>query len=512
MTESNPHMTETAPMAQRFEASDSDGQSSAIAHVSHEMRSPIHMILGLVELLVSEGDLSNQQRNRLETIGRVADSLSLMLDDLLDFSKISAGEMELANDAFSPAATADSVGQSFNTQAAEKGLRFSIVVDPSLPLKVLGDSNRLRQVLTNLVSNAIKYTDSGLVRLDISPVGADRIQFSVVDTGPGIPEDAQPTIFMPYQQATVEHSSKGTGLGLAISHKLVELMGGELDFTTSPKGTTFWCDIPFKKARRATDYEQQAPPTVGVGEVLVVDDSSVNRMLASSQLERLGYTAQTATGGEEALEMMNSTSFAAVLMDWHMPGMDGLEATKAWREQEEGDQLPIIMVTASVMAGDREACLEAGASDYLSKPASVNDIAAVLSKWIDQQDDHSSSPVESDDQLVQRLIDQLGSKEVVLPILEAYVSTLPEYSQAAIDARSSGDTNSISRAAHTIRPAAEMIGETRLAETSQELETVLKNDPDRDFSDLVDRFVSDCEQSGTRITSVIEQLRIEQQG
>lgn len=462
-------------------------RSQFIAGLSHELRSPLHAIIGLSEILQSSTTLTAEEHRHVESITQEATALRVMIDSLLDFSKIDAKRMDLLVEPFSPAAVIDAVGQSHLSAARAKGLNFGIDIDAALPHVVLGDEHRLRQILVNLVTNAIKYTDTGRIDIvvsaqDSSPPESDdgsrTLSFVVTDTGAGIPPDAVDTLFEPYRQVRASDTTKGTGLGLAITKSLVELMEGTLTFESDETGTSFICQIPFRPARRASDRPSAgstpAPaPARSQNElsVLVVDDSEVNQMLARSQLERLGHLATVVSGGLEALEVLGERTFDLVLMDWHMPGIDGLETTRRIRQNEGGENpMVIIATTASATSGDREACLDAGMDDYLAKPISLTDLSDMIGKW-GPTPTNDEAPVGSiNDSTIDQLVADLGDPTVVATVISTFLDELDRHCAAIEESLASDDRVTISRSAHTLKSTASMLGAADLAKKCADLE------------------------------------------
>lgn len=487
--------------------------SDVLVHLSNEVRSPVQTILGTTELLERAGDLTPLQRDRVATIALEADGLRAMVDDLLDLSKISAGQMELSNEVFSPASVVDEIGKRFADETAAKGLDFGIRVDAGISSTAKGDARRLHQILVNLVSNAVDYTPSGFVRIEVTENPDQSIRFRISDSGPGIAADVRTSMFDPFVRGNPSETRPGTGLGLTIAKRLVELMDGSLGFETSGRGTSIWCDISFGHARRASDVEPTPAPVVvsapAPAHVLIVDDSEVNRLLASSQLDRLGYTSLTVNSGEQALVHMATHHFDAVLMDWHMPGLDGLEATRQWRSTEQdGRALPIITMTASAMTGDRERCLAAGASDYLSKPVSITDLGAVLAKWTrpPQEPQETAATISYDLRQIETLIEDLGDVDVVCSILDAFLDMVPQYRKAAEDGLREGDHRSVRRCAHTLKPTATMLGAKALAEACSTLEQSTL-DRRADLRPLVDEFDRCCEEAEVDLAGLARSLK-----
>jgi len=321
--------------------------------------------------------------------------------------------------------------------------------------------------MVNLVSNAIKYTETGGIELSARYSDDDRLELAVADTGPGIPESSWPTLFEPYRQAREQDFSKGTGLGLVISKRLVELMEGELDFETSTEGTVFRVSVALPEGRRHTDrlaIEGVAEPDAPRGlEVLVVDDSEVNLMLARSQLERLGHRPTTVDSGEACLELLSRAGFDIILMDWHMPHLDGLETTARIRASEQPDRrTPIVATTASVMAGDRARCIDAGMDDYLPKPVSLADLAQMIERWAPTER-RAVTPETSETSGVDALIAELGDIEMVKAVLATFLGELPSWRDDLDQGVHTDDLPRAHRAAHTLKSTALMLGATDLS-------------------------------------------------
>ncbi|MCO5095854.1 MAG: ATP-binding protein [Rhodocyclaceae bacterium] len=372
----------------------SRAKSQFLANMSHEIRTPMNGVLGMAELLL-DTPLSERQRRYLETLYRSGENLLDIINDVLDFSKIEAGRLELAPVDFPLRAALREVIESFSERASRKGLSLECSVGEDIPDPLHGDAVRLRQVLNNLIGNAIKFTEAGRISVAVERAQGDALRFSVGDTGIGIDAEDRALIFDAFAQADVSHSRRygGTGLGLSISRQLIELMGGRLGLESTPgQGSTFWFEVPFAPATRA--IVESAPTATARalprlhGHVLLAEDNAVNEVVAGAMLESFGLRVSVAQNGRQALEAVAAQAFDVVLMDCQMPEMDGFEAARRIRRREAEKGVPaaarqtIVAVTANAIEGDRERCLAAGMDDYLSKPFSKADLHALLSRWL----------------------------------------------------------------------------------------------------------------------------------
>ncbi len=370
----------------------SQAKSEFLANMSHEIRTPLNGIVGMVELLL-DSRLGQRQRRYLEIIDRSAETLLGLIDDILDLSKVEAGKLALAPSDFSLRALFDEIEGIFRPEADDKEIDFDLAIEEGTADPFRGDVGRLRQVLLNLVGNAIKFTPEGFVKVRVArvPRGGDPLlRFTVQDSGIGIAPEVQNHIFEPFEQGDSSATRRfgGTGLGLAISRRLVDLMGGELGCnSTVGKGSTFWFTLPLEQGRTVKPpASPEVAPAVQDGghkhHVLVVDDNAVNRLVTRAMVESLGYRASEAEDGFQALEALSQQRFAAVLMDCQMPGLDGFETTRRIRRGEVCPEIPIIAATASAMKEDRERCARVGMDDCLAKPFRRKDLAAALERWI----------------------------------------------------------------------------------------------------------------------------------
>ncbi|MFZ2753697.1 MAG: ATP-binding protein [Lysobacteraceae bacterium] len=382
-------------------------KSTFLANMSHELRTPLNVIIGMSQLLAEAPD-EPQHRHLPNSIRRAGQALLALISDVLDLSQIEAGKITLQIAPFAPRQLVEDVLDMFEPEAASKSLRLDATYAITVPERFVGDQARLRQILVNLVGNALKFTAVGSVRIELDvetdAAGARVLSIAVVDTGPGIDEDDHSRIFSAFQQGddSSTRAHPGTGLGLNISRDLVALMGGEIDLRSTPgEGSRFRVRVPESpdESSDADIFSEPAPggvsssPVVGDAsplpisglKILVVEDNLLNASLVKLMLERDGCVVECAGNGNHALEMMRTGSWHAVLMDCQMPEMDGYATTRRWRHIEAVERrgrLPILALTAHAMADDRKKCLNAGMDDYLTKPVRLDSLRAVLSRYV----------------------------------------------------------------------------------------------------------------------------------
>jgi signal transduction histidine kinase/CheY-like chemotaxis protein len=379
----------------------SRAKSEFLANMSHEIRTPMNGIIGMTDLL-AETTLSAEQDEFLRTVRVSADSLLVILNDILDFSKIESRGLTLEALSFPLASCVDDAIKSLTGQAHAKGLELQLEIDATLPTAVVGDPLRLRQVLVNLIGNAIKFTSHGHVRVDVRPEpdagdtaaadGRRLLRFSVTDTGIGVAPEHQAAIFEAFRQADGSTTRRygGTGLGLTICQSLVAMMGGRIWVESEAgQGSTFHFTAGFGESRsasvpRRSGQERRVSATAGVAQrrVLLAEDNAVNQMVAVGLLTRRGHDVTVVPNGREAVDALAREPFDLVLMDLQMPVMGGLDATAAIRAQEHGSgrRTPVIAITAHAMRGDRERCLAADMDGYLSKPIDKEALFAAVER------------------------------------------------------------------------------------------------------------------------------------
>ncbi len=485
------------------EAAEAAGRAKAdfLANMSHEIRTPMNAVIGMVQLLRGT-ELTPKQKEFADIACQAGDSLVGLINDILDFSKIEAGKLKIESMEFDPRATVHSVIEMLSGQAHAKDLLISAEISHDVPERLVGDPLRLRQVLINLVSNAIKFSDKGGVRVTVTrpdeTASQARLQFEIQDTGIGMNPETQAKLFQAFSQGDTSVTRKygGTGLGLAISRQLVGLMGGKIGVRSQPgQGSTFWFAVDFPKP--AVRPEGPLVPGGAAREMLscslnaqdlsllVVEDNRFNQVLMQNLLANLGYRADVVSTGQKALAALGDPTqhYDAVLMDCQMPEMDGYQAAAAIRALGGTvAKIPIIALTAHALEGDREECLAAGMNDYLAKPIDPQRLREVLSRWVrgfgerEGAKAEAPAPPKGKDPVDMSILltTTEGNQAGLVHLITLYLAQSRESMTKLEQAIEGGVPEEIRRAAHGLNGSSACFGATRIIQPLQEIEQMAK--------------------------------------
>lgn len=488
-------ITEARNQAERA----SRAKSEFVSRMSHELRTPLNAIIGFADILEDE-PLSPSHRGYVGLIQGAGRHLMELINAVLDHAKIEAGGLQLEQIAFDLPDTIEAVRTMIAERADARGLEFTVSLDPALPRYLVGDPTRLRQVLLNLLNNAVKFTEHGSVALRIG-VDQARLIFSIRDTGIGMDEAAQARLFQPFSQAdgSITRKYGGTGLGLMITKELIEAMDGGIEVESAPGvGTCFWFSLPLRVAEAPDAAGPAGTPTLPAGfqlpgPVLLVDDNRVNQRLAGAMLDRLGLVHVCADHGAEALERIAGTDFALILMDMEMPVMDGISATRELRRREAAEgrpPRPVVAMTANALSEDRERCFQAGMNGYIAKPVSLGALRAELARLfpdsgVQNQVEASAEPgppSAAEAPIHDRaaaLEAMAGDEDIYREVLAVFVGDAPVQVAACETALAAGDLAGLARAAHTLKGLFATFAAAPAEQVARQLELAARgNDPE----------------------------------
>ncbi|MEX2435727.1 MAG: response regulator [Balneolaceae bacterium] len=497
-----------------------------LANMSHEMRTPMNGILGMTQLLY-KSSLTDEQLDYVQSIESSAENLLAIINDILEFNLVQSGALNIEQKPFKLHQHLKELFNTLKEKANEKDLSLELVFTKQVPDNVVGDPVRTIQIIHNLVNNAIKFTRHGRVVVIVSLIEEKekevKVEFIVRDTGIGIPEKLLNSIFYSFSQASKVTTFKygGTGLGLSIVYQLVNRLDGRITVESKEgEGTEFKVLIPFQKSEineKMKKIEKDTMPdqkeVLANHTVLVVDDHPINRKVVKGMLKKVGCSVKEAESGEDAIELLKTNEYSAVLMDIHMPGQGGLAVTEKIREMDRPglNSIPIIAITASVLDRDIEDCKAAGMNDFIAKPFTFDELTKILKAHIFKEETHSSTFKNIEDTAVQSTIniDVLydlggGDPKIINELMDLYLEQTPEFLKNLLKEHEDGNYYEMSQIAHKIKPTYSYVGVDHATELAETLEEAGINEPinKEKIDDLVTRLKKITEQTIEELKSV----------
>lgn len=486
-------------------------KSQFLATMSHEIRTPLNGIIGLTNLLFNM-DMSEAQKEHLQGIRVSADTLLGLINDILDLSKIEADKMDVETINFHLGQMLTDAISIINSSAKQKGLEVKVEVDPSIPPWIKGDMTKLKQVMINLLGNAIKFTDAGKILVRAKRLKNEpeiTVMFEVEDTGIGIGEDVRKKLFEVFTQGDDSTRRKygGTGLGLSISKKLVEKMGGQIGVESLlGEGSRFWFHLQLEEGQEVIIEKNHSRMAMNAQlkdfRILVAEDNSINQKVALGFLENLGIQGQAVANGAEAVELLKKFKFDLVLMDCHMPEMDGYEATQRIRQLENPRlrKIPIVAMTANVMQGDRERCLAIGMNDYISKPIVFEELEKSLLKWLPLKEE---SPKKEESEINSKDFDVM--KEALVKLMKSYrkgfaqdvvhtfIMTTPNSLQKIEQSFQNQDYKTLMFESHSLKSSSLILGLRHFSSLSARIEGGCRKEEYNEMPELISQLRTEHE-------------------